>query len=229
MLLIVDTANSSADQLVIIVPTGLLCIMLSILYHANPPWHIMQNESQESGENSAASRRYFSLPNLLSGSRVILAGFMYRSISESDWYLAVAILWLAICTDVLDGFLARRRGLTSPFGGLLDHGCDAVFVTAGLAALVAHGWVPLLLVILVPVAFTQYVLDSNALKGKPLRTSQLGKFNGISYFVLTGLPVMQITLGITLLPMNLLIWVAWGLVLTTLMSMTDRLVTLLRR
>jgi phosphatidylglycerophosphate synthase len=172
--------------------------------------------------------RHLTIPNLLSGSRVILAGLMFWGIYHSFWYFAVTVLWIAILTDIADGFLARKLEQTTPLGGLLDHGSDAIFVTVSLAALTTHGWIPLILVFMVPAAFVQYMLDSRALAGQPLRASQLGKYNGICYFVLAGFPIMQITLGITLIPFNLFIWLGWGLVLTTAISMIDRLVTLVQ-
>ncbi len=167
------------------------------------------------------------LPNLLSVSRVLLAGLMFWSVFISAWTIAVAVLWAAIFTDILDGYLARRSNAASPFGGLLDHGSDAVFVTCGIAALTFHGWAPVLLPLIIPVAFIQYMLDSKSLSGQPLRTSSLGRYNGIAYFVFAGFPVMQLALQITLIPFHLFIWIGWGLVVTSLISMIDRLVTLL--
>ena len=172
--------------------------------------------------------QYITIPNALSVSRILLGGLLFWGVYQSLWYFAATVLWIAILTDVLDGYLARTLNLTSPIGGLLDHGSDAVFVTLGLAALTLHEWVPILLVVLVPLAFLQYVLDSNTLKGKPLRSSQLGRYNGICYFVLAGFPIMQITLQITLIPFELFIYLGWGLVLTTVLSMSDRLITLIR-
>lgn len=168
-----------------------------------------------------------SVPNLLSLSRIIMAGFMYWAVATSEWYIAVTVLWLAIFTDVLDGYLARKQELTNPLGGLFDHGSDAIFVTVTIAAHLHHAWAPLLLVIMIPAAFLQYMLDSKTLAGHPLRASALGRYNGISYFVFAGFPIMQITLGITLIPFDWFIWIGWGLVLTTAISMLDRLVTLL--
>jgi phosphatidylglycerophosphate synthase len=169
-----------------------------------------------------------SIPNLLSVSRVGLGIFYAWSVIHSMWYTAVTVLWIAILTDILDGFLARRQGLTSPLGGLLDHGSDAFFVTCGLIALFFHDWAPIALAVIVPLAFAQYVLDSSSLKGHPLRSSQLGRYNGICYFILAGFPIMQHALDITLLPFNLFQWIGWGLVLTTAISMIDRFTTLYR-
>lgn len=170
-----------------------------------------------------------SVPNLLSLSRIALAALMYLSVSGSHWYIAVSVLWIAIFTDILDGYLARKQNMASPLGGLFDHGSDAIFVTVTIAAHLHHGWAPVLLVIMIPAAFLQYMLDSKALAGQPLRASSLGRYNGISYFVFAGFPIMQLTLGITLIPFDWFIWIGWGLVLTSAISMLDRLVTLLSR
>ena len=167
------------------------------------------------------------LPNLLSLSRVGLAIIMAWNVYHSNWYVAVAILWTAILTDILDGYLARKKNLTSAIGGLMDHGSDAFFVTFTIAALTHHEWAPAVLVCIIPAAFVQYMLDSKALAGHPLKASSLGKYNGISYFVFAGFPVMQLTLGITLIPFSWFVWIGWGLVVTSAISMVDRLVTLL--
>ena len=167
------------------------------------------------------------LPNLLSLSRVGLALMMSWTVYHSNWYVAVVILWTATSTDVFDGYLARKKNLTSAIGGLMDHGSDAFFVTLTIAALAHHNWAPVALVCIIPAAFIQYTLDSKALAGHPLNASSLGKYNGISYFVFAGFPVMQLTLGITLIPFDWFVWIGWGLVVTSAISMVDRLVTLL--
>ena len=139
------------------------------------------------------------------------------------WAQACFILWIAIATDIADGRLARHLSLQSSLGGLLDHGSDALFVTVMLATLVCHDLIPIVLPILVPIAFLQYMLDSKALAGKPLRTSSLGRYNGICYFILGGFPIMQHVLQVYVIEESLLIWIGWGLVLSTIASMIDRI------
>jgi CDP-diacylglycerol--glycerol-3-phosphate 3-phosphatidyltransferase len=64
------------------------------------------------------------LPSLISLVRVPLAFlFLY----PHDTYRLI-ILLLAMVSDVLDGFLARRYGWTSPLGTLLDPLADKFFV-----------------------------------------------------------------------------------------------------
>ncbi len=147
---------------------------------------------------------------------------------QGNWSAAAAILWIAIATDVADGRLARHYDCQSNLGGLLDHSSDAFFVSVTLAALVLHGLIPAVLPCLVVLAFVQYMLDSNSLAGRPLRTSQLGRYNGICYFVLAGFPVMQHALQFYLIDASYFPWLGWGLVLSTSISMIDRLVSLLR-
>ena len=124
----------------------------------------------------------FTIPNLLSVSRGLLAPLAFLAIYQSDYLAASWVLLAALITDVTDGILARRWQQTSPLGGLLDHGSDAILVTAILAALAFQGYVTPLLPMLVPLAFTQYALDSKALRGRPLQASKIGRYNGILYF-----------------------------------------------
>ncbi len=169
-----------------------------------------------------------SLPNALSVSRVPLAGLSFYTIINDQWLLQAMIVVCAVATDIVDGRIARRWQQVSPLGGLLDHGSDALFVTATLGALALGGLVPMLLPVLVAAAFTQYVLDSNALQGRPLRASFIGRNNGIAYFVLAGFPGMQHALGLYLVPDDYIYWAGWVLIGTSVISMLDRLVALLR-
>ncbi len=146
----------------------------------------------------------------------------------ANWTAAALLLLLAIGTDLLDGFLARRLGQASNQGGLLDHGADCLFVTCALGGLASANWVPWLLPALIPLAFVQYVFDSRALAGQRLRTNRIGKANGIGYFVLTGLIVFPQWLGLAWLPAVWAYAAAWLLVASTLLSMVERLAFLLR-
>ncbi|MDA0788730.1 MAG: CDP-alcohol phosphatidyltransferase family protein [Proteobacteria bacterium] len=168
------------------------------------------------------------LPNLLSIARFFLAIPMGYLIWYGHWGPAATVLWLAIGTDLADGHLARRLGAETSLGGLLDHSSDAVFVTVALCALAFHGLVPAILPVLVILAFMQYMADSRALAGKPLRTSALGRYNGICYFILAGFPVMEQALNLYPVPLAYFPWLGWGLVLSTGISMIDRLITLLQ-
>ena len=169
------------------------------------------------------------IPNLLSTSRYLLAAPMAYLVALEIWLMAAVVLWLAIATDIADGYLARKSDQVTPIGGLLDHSADAFFVSATLGSLVYLKLVPLVLPVVVVAAFLQYMLDSSALAGKPLRTSSLGRYNGICYFVLAGFPVMQHAMGIYLIKEAWFFWLGWGLVLSSLISMVDRGIAFLKK
>jgi cardiolipin synthase len=155
--------------------------------------------------------------------RLISAPFFYYLIVNQFWRAACVLFWLAVASDIVDGRLARARGETSVFGGLLDHTSDATFVTLGQTALVKAGCVPILLPILIVAAFLQYGFDSRVLAGRDLRASYLGRWNGVFYFVPPGLIVTREALGLALPPDPIVFILGWVLVISTLISMVDRL------
>ena len=177
----------------------------------------------------SASARWLTRANALTALRLLITPFMAWCIVREYEGLAHGLFWLAVATDLLDGRVARRYGEVSPLGGLIDHATDATFVATGLFAVAAAGHVPMLLPPLVLAAFLQYTLDSKALAGQTLRASSLGRWNGIAYFVLVGIPVVNHGLDLGWPPQSWTIAIGWALVATTLFSMGNRLVALLRR
>lgn len=160
--------------------------------------------------------------NALTAGRALLALPCAWLVAGRHWPFAALLLSLAILSDLLDGVLARRLGQSSSLGALLDHATDAAFVALLLAALSRLGYVPWLLPVLVAASFLQYVLDSRAHQGRPLRSSWLGRSNGIGYFVLAVMAVYRNALDLLWPPDALLEALAWLLVLSTLASMLDR-------
>ena len=181
---------------------------------------------------AVVASRFLTWSNALTGSRLVAAPFFYCTLLPRETSVAAIVpallFWFAVVTDVADGRVARARGESSAFGGLLDHATDASFVALGLFALATTGAVPKILPLLVVVAFVQYMLDSKSLAGRKLRASALGRLNGIAYFVPLGVIVTRDVLGL-LFPSDEWVY-ALGLVLvaTTLISIADRAWTLLR-
>jgi phosphatidylglycerophosphate synthase len=161
--------------------------------------------------------------NGITAIRALLAIPCALLVLEERWLPAAIVLTFALITDLLDGPLARRLGQASSLGGLLDHAADAAFVVILLCALALQDYVPWLLPALVLAAFVQYVVDSRALHGSPLRGSSLGRINGIAYFVLAALPVYRGALGTPWPPDAALALLAWLLVATSILSMLHRL------
>ena len=66
-------------------------------------------------------------------------------------YWATAVFVVAMATDQIDGWLARRRGSSSPLGKLLDPVADKVLVLATLVMLIGEGVAPAWMVALIVV------------------------------------------------------------------------------
>ena len=78
----------------------------------------------------------FTLPNLVSSSRVVLAvGFVVVDAAPTR----LALIGIASLTDFLDGWLARRTKVISRFGALLDPIADRLFVLGVVISYVLGG------------------------------------------------------------------------------------------
>lgn len=173
-----------------------------------------------------ATDRWRTRANALTALRLVAAPLLAMAIWEGHAGPAHALFWLAVGTDLLDGRVARRYDEATPIGGLFDHATDATFVSAGLLAVAWRGEIPIWLPVLIVSAFVQYTFDSRALAGRPLRASSLGRWNGIAYFVLLGIPVVRDGLGLGWPPASWVAAIGWALVVTTLVSMGDRVLAL---
>lgn len=70
---------------------------------------------------------------------------------QNHAYWATAVFVLAMATDQIDGWLARRLGTSSPLGKLLDPVADKVLVLAALVMLIGEGVAPAWMVALIVV------------------------------------------------------------------------------
>lgn len=78
----------------------------------------------------------FTLPNLISSSRVALAiGFVASEAVPTR----LALIGIASLTDFLDGWVARRTKVASRFGALLDPVADRFFVLGVVISFVVGG------------------------------------------------------------------------------------------
>lgn len=85
------------------------------------------------------------LPNILTLSRIpflfLVAGLLYGEFFGAA-SLAFLIFVVGSVTDWLDGFLARRYGLVSTFGKLMDALTDKVFVVGSYIVCLSTGILP---------------------------------------------------------------------------------------
>ncbi|MEW5910386.1 MAG: CDP-diacylglycerol--glycerol-3-phosphate 3-phosphatidyltransferase, partial [Thermodesulfobacteriota bacterium] len=57
-------------------------------------------------------------------------------------FLAAILFSMAAITDYLDGFYARRTGMISNLGKIMDPVADKLLVSSAFIMLSSHGWVP---------------------------------------------------------------------------------------
>jgi cardiolipin synthase len=82
------------------------------------------------------------LPNLLTGSRLLLALPLALAILDGHFTTALLIAAIAGLTDALDGLLARRLDARSRLGAALDPLADKTLIFAVFASLAAVGMMP---------------------------------------------------------------------------------------
>ena len=98
--------------------------------------------------------RTVSLPDQLTVARVaavpaVVILFAWDFPNHAYW--ATAVFVVAMATDQIDGWLARRRGISSPLGKLLDPVADKVLILAALVMLIGEGVAPAWMVALIVV------------------------------------------------------------------------------
>ena len=85
------------------------------------------------------------LPNKLSMLRIcMIPFFVIFALMNAQWaqYVALLIFIVASLTDMLDGQIARKRGLVTNFGKFIDPIADKLLVMSALVVLVQQGRMP---------------------------------------------------------------------------------------
>jgi CDP-diacylglycerol--glycerol-3-phosphate 3-phosphatidyltransferase len=84
-------------------------------------------------------RRSLNVPNSITVARLMLALVLFAMISlGSSWIAATLMFLLAAATDALDGFIARRYGLVTTLGRILDPFADKIIICGAFLFLVAQ-------------------------------------------------------------------------------------------
>ena len=140
------------------------------------------------------------LPNKLTLSRIILVPFFVAALLiDFPFHTAVAavIFIAATLTDMLDGKIARSRGLVTDFGKFADPLADKILVLSALLCFVQTGWCDCIAVIIV--LFREFSVTSIRLvaasKGKVVAANIFGKIKTVTQLVaIIAVLVMQLLL-----------------------------------
>lgn len=82
-----------------------------------------------SEQGGLMSRSALNLPNIITLSRIFLAVFLFWLIDTGvHWLAAFVVFVIAAGTDAIDGYVARRYGLITKIGRILDPFADKVII-----------------------------------------------------------------------------------------------------
>ncbi|MBT5435792.1 MAG: CDP-diacylglycerol--glycerol-3-phosphate 3-phosphatidyltransferase [Alphaproteobacteria bacterium] len=121
------------------------------------------------------------LPNLLTIARTIaivpIVALLLWSDPTARW-IALLLYTAACLTDFLDGYIARRLSVETPFGRMLDPIADKVLVSGLIVMLVATGDAPVIpaIIIIFRELLVSGVREQLASRGVTLHVTQLAKW-----------------------------------------------------
>ena len=136
----------------------------------------------------------FTVSNILSLSRVFLAIPIYIFISKSETEILLAVLLIAIITDYLDGYFARKFNEITELGKILDPFADKICTTTGFIALTIFQGFPLWITALIILRDIFILLGSIFIfkKAKLITPSNLpGKFTVFFISLLALVHILQ--------------------------------------
>lgn len=97
----------------------------------------MCNNPTDSTEKNLNSSGIFNVPNQLTCSRILLAIVMFCFL-EFEFYLTGMVLFIiAASTDWIDGYYARKYGMVTTLGRILDPFADKVIICGAFIYLIA--------------------------------------------------------------------------------------------
>jgi CDP-diacylglycerol--glycerol-3-phosphate 3-phosphatidyltransferase len=130
----------------------------------------------------------FTLPNWLTIFRIFLVPFLVVVLltkMPAREFIGLAIFLLAIITDGLDGYFARKLGQTSRLGALLDPIADKFLMAGAFISLVELGAVPAWMVVII--IGREFLLDGLRMtaleRGRVIPASRLGKLKTLAQTV----------------------------------------------
>jgi phosphatidylglycerophosphate synthase len=144
--------------------------------------------------------------NLVTLLRVVLTPVfviaVWRAADGASGWPAAAAFAVIAASDFVDGRVARRLHVASSSGRVFDHGADISFLLIALATYVLLGIAPWWVPASIAASFAVYVVDS--IRRDPTRPqlvgSRLGHFGGIANYVLVGVLVGNVSVGLGWIP-----------------------------
>jgi len=113
------------------------------------------------------------IPNMITMLRIVLTPLFVRFYLEGQQGAAMAVLFVAAMSDMLDGFIARRFHMITPLGKVLDPVADKLLQLGMLLCLADRGAIVWLLLLLHLMRQLLFVLSHNPVHVRRLQKGQL--------------------------------------------------------
>ncbi|MBI3436807.1 MAG: CDP-alcohol phosphatidyltransferase family protein [Proteobacteria bacterium] len=143
------------------------------------------------GPGTSSRGNVLNLPNLVTIARILLVPVVTWAIAAGEMRLAFLLFLAAGVSDAVDGFLAKRLGMTSEIGAYLDPLADkalimSIYVTLGIAEAIPR-WLVILVVSRDIMIIAAVMLSW--LVGKPVavRPHPVSKLNTVAQILFAGL------------------------------------------
>jgi cardiolipin synthase len=146
------------------------------------------------------------LPNLVTLGRILLVPVVVWAIGSGQMQIAFLVFLIAGVSDAVDGFLAKRLGMTSDLGAHLDPLADKALIVSIYIALGITEAIPRWLVILV-VSRDILIVGGVMLAwfvGKPIRLKPLlvSKLNTVAQIMLACLVLGSLAFSVRIEPLE---------------------------
>jgi CDP-diacylglycerol--glycerol-3-phosphate 3-phosphatidyltransferase len=129
------------------------------------------------------------LPNILTLSRIVFAGilvFLLEQGSSTGNILAAMVFLIASLTDYYDGHLAKKQGLVSDFGKIMDPIADKVLLLSTFGVLAHIGMVDWWMFVVIAIRETLVTASRLGVmfhKGQVLAAERSGKIKTVTQIV----------------------------------------------
>lgn len=128
------------------------------------------------------------LPNLITLFRIFLIPiflYVYLRNPEENLLYSVVIFFIAGFSDFLDGYLARKNNLVTPFGTVMDPLADKLMLLTAIISYAITGVIPYIILILVGIKETFMILGGIVVYkwGIINPANRLGKFVTFSFYI----------------------------------------------
>lgn len=135
------------------------------------------------------------ISNAVTLSRLILLPFIVYFLVTDQRLVAFIVMLISLCSDAVDGFLARRLHQESEVGKILDPLCDKISLTVIVITLLLLGLIPLWGVVIIVLRDLLILIGSFVMfthKSTLLKSNVVGKITG----ALLGAVVLAFTIDL---------------------------------